>query len=153
MPSLDYEEIYSCFYGKAEAHGITLLPEELAIEFLNTWLHSSISRPEIRSLFSTCKLDDDLEELSFSLNVSLGEDYDKEFVTELLGLGIGIGWITRQTYSQNLSDMVFGSKEEKYYSQAAHGTFLRTLKHDWKKEMSQLICDHGSKWNGYLDNI
>ena len=46
---------------------------------------------------------------------------------------------------------MFGSKEEKFYSQSQHLSELRGLVNDSRKQQRRMIADRGYAWNSYLD--
>lgn len=52
--------------------------------------------------------------------------------------------------SLNVAQM-FGGKEEKFYSQAAHIAELRALNLEAEKELRSMIRDRGYFHNSYLD--
>ena len=121
MPSLNYEEIYS------------------------------INKPYIRRLFSELKLGDTVQELTYIMKYSVDDDFDAEFITDILGIGMVIEWITPKINSLNNTQQVFGSSEEKFYSQTNHLNGLKDLKKSLIKEQKNLIKDRGYIWNSYLD--
>lgn len=62
-----------------------------------------------------------------------------------------IEWITPKINSLNNTQQVFGSSEEKFYSQTNHLNGLKDLKKSLIKEQKNLIKDRGYIWNSYLD--
>ena len=124
MPSLNYEEIYSKFRLKAEAYDILQYREDDG---------------------------DTVQELTYIMKYSVDDDFDAEFITDILGIGMVIEWITPKINSLNNIQQVFGSSEEKFYSQTNHLNGLKDLKKSLIKEQKNLIKDRGYIWNSYLD--
>ena len=152
MPSLNYEEIYSKFRLKAEAYDILQYREDdVSAVFMPEYLHASINKPYIRRLFSELKLGDTVQELTYIMKYSVDDDFDAEFITDILGIGMVIEWITPKINSLNNTQQVFGSSEEKFYSQTNHLNGLKDLKKSLIKEQKNLIKDRGYIWNSYLD--
>lgn len=95
MPSLNYEEIYSKFRLKAEAYDILQYREDdVSAVFMPEYLHASINKPYIRRLFSELKLGDTVQELTYIMKYSVDDDFDAEFITDILGmkLSTSAGW-------------------------------------------------------------
>lgn len=115
------------------------------------YLHASINKPYIRRLFSELKLGDTVQELTYIMKYSVDDDFDAEFITDILGIGMVIEWITPKINSLNNTQQVFGSSEEKFYSQTNHLNGLKDLKKSLIKEQKNLIKDRGYIWNSYLD--
>ena len=152
MPSLNYEEIYSKFRLKAEAYDILQYREDdVSAVFMPEYLHASINKPYIRRLFYELKLGDTVQELTYIMKYSVDDDFDAEFITDILGIGMVIEWITPKINSLNNTQQVFGSSEEKFYSQTNHLNGLKDLKKSLIKEQKNLIKDRGYIWNSYLD--
>ena len=104
-----------------------------------------------RRLFSELKLGDTVQELTYIMKYSVDDDFDAEFITDILGIGMVIEWITPKINSLNNIQQVFGSSEEKFYSQTNHLNGLKDLKKSLIKEQKNLIKDRGYIWNSYLD--
>ena len=102
MPSLNYEEIYSKFRLKAESYDILQYREDdVSAVFMPEYLHASINKPYIRRLFSELKLGDTVQELTYIMKYSVDDDFDAEFITDILGIGMVIEWITPKINSLN----------------------------------------------------
>lgn len=150
MPSLDYEKFYSKFRLKASAYDLIDMNDDDVSVFLCEWLHSSINKPYIRRLFANITLDDLLQEMNFEMKYSTDDDFDKEFIMDIIGIGMVIEWITPKINSLNNIVQVFGSKEEKFYSQSNHLNELRNLKKSLINEQQSIIKERGYIWNSYL---
>lgn len=151
MASLEYNNIYSRLFSKIEAYDFIELPEEELNDFLCNWIHSASANPYVRRLFKTFNLDDELQEISYEMKYSVDDFSDIEFVTEVLSLGVVVAWLEPKINSINNIAQFFGSKEEKFYSQSAHISELRSLVNDSKKQQRRMIADRGYAWNSYLD--
>ena len=57
---------------------------------------------------------------------------------ELLAMGMTLAWLDQTLNSTELTLMMLGGKEEKFYSQSAHISELRALRADTLREMQQL---------------
>lgn len=151
MASLKYDEIYSSFYIKAEAYDLTEIKEENVTEFLSGWLHSAMSKPHIRRLFKTIDIDDEVQVIKYELKYSIDQDYDNDFLLDILGIGMLAEWIQPKIYSLTNIVQVYGSKEEKFYSQSGHLKTLQDIKKQLVRDQHSLVRDRGYIWNSYLD--
>ena len=151
MTSLDYNKIYSRLFSKIEAYDFIDLSEETLNEFLCNWVHSAAANPYVRRLFSSLTFDDKLEQLSYEMKYVVDEFADEEFTIEILTLGTAIAWLEPKINSITNINQFFGSKDEKWFSQASHLSELRGLLSDFKKQQRRMIADRGYAWNSYLD--
>jgi hypothetical protein len=151
MTSLNYNNIYSRLFSKIEAYDFIELSEDMLNEFLCNWIHSASANPYVRRLFKTFSLDDEVQEISYEMKYSVDDFSDTEFVTEVLTLGVVVAWLEPKVNSINNVMQMFGSKEEKFYSQSQHLSELRGLVNDSKKQQRRMIADRGYAWNTYLD--
>lgn len=151
MPSLKYDDVYSCLFSKIEAYDFIELPEDDLNDFLCSWLHSASSKPHVRKLFSTLSLQNDIKKLNYTMRYTVDEETDREFILEVLGLGMVVAWLEPKMNSVSNIAQMFGSKDGKWYSQANHLSELRALVKDAKTEQRRMIADRGSSWNTYLD--
>lgn len=151
MASIKYDEIYSKFYTKVEAYDILDLEKNILNEFLCNWIHSSMQKPYIRRLFSSLKFDDEIMTLTYEMNESIDEDFDKEFVIETASLGMVIEWLEPKIASITNIAQMFGSKEEKFYSEANHLRALIDLKDSLYQKQRKMIRDRGYSWNSYIN--
>ena len=150
MTSLKYDDVYSGFFSMVEAYDFIDLSDESVNEFLCNWLHSAVANSHVRKLFSSVGFHDETGELKFEMKYVVDEDSDKEFVLEILSLGIARNWLKKKVNSiTNISQLV-GSKDEKFYSQSQHLSELRALQADLRKQQRGMIADRGSAWNTYL---
>ena len=148
---LMYDKIYSRFFSKIEAYDFLELPEENLYSFLTEWLHSVIANPHVRKLFETFIIYDEVQEIKYKMKYTVDEFSDEEFLIEILSIGLIISWLEPRVNSINNVAQVFGSKEEKFYSQSQHLHELRALVKDSRIKQRRLIADRGYAWNPYLD--
>lgn len=151
MTSIDYNEIYQRFYTKVEAYDFLNLDEYTVNDFLCNWLHSSLSEPYIRQLFSSVVFDDDIMRLSYEMTNVHNEEMDRDFVIEILALGIAIKWMEPKVKSVLNTSNFYGSKEERTYSPASHLKQLQDTFSVMKKEQRRMIADRGYIKNAYTD--
>ena len=151
MTSLNYDKIYSRLFSKIEAYDFIELPEDDLNDFLCNWIHSASANPYVRRLFKTFSLDDEVLEISYEMKYSVDEFSDEEFITEIFALGVIVAWLEPKVNSINNIAQMFGSKEEKFYSQSQHISELRGLVNDSVKKQRRMIADRGYAWNTYLD--
>lgn len=151
MTSLNYNTIYSRLFSKIEAYDFIELSEDDLNGLLCDWIHSASANPYVRRLFKTFSLDDEIQEISYEIKYSVDDSADVEFITEILTLGVVIAWLEPKINSINNIAQMFGSKEEKFYSQSAHLSELQNLLNSCKKQQRRMIADRGYAWNSYLD--
>ena len=151
MTSLNYNTIYSRLFSKIEAYDFIELPEADLNELLCDWIHSASANPYVRRLFKTFSLDDEIQEISYEMKYSVDDSADAEFITEILTLGVVVAWLEPKINSINNIAQMFGSKEEKFYSQSAHLSELQNLLDNCQKKQRRMIADRGYAWNSYLD--
>lgn len=151
MASLNYNKIYSRLFSKIEAYDFIELSEDDLNELLCDWIHSASANPYVRRLFSTFSLDDEIQQITYEIKYSVDNFSDEEFVVEILTLGVVAAWLEPKINSINNIAQMFGSKEEKFYSQSQHLSELRALVNDSKKQQRRMIADRGYAWNSYLD--
>jgi len=151
MASIDYNKIYQGFYLQAEAFDFFQLDDNEAYEFQCSWLHAALRPTYIRRLFATIVFDDDVMRLTYEFKAPVDESEDEDFLVELLTLGMCIQWLTPKIYSFNNIKQMFGSKEEKYYSQSQHISEINNLLDSLRKRQRRLICDRGYIYNSYVN--
>lgn len=151
MTSLNFDVIYSRFLSKVQAYDFLDLSEYQINSFMYDWLKSSVSKPYIRRLFSSILIDAEAQSLSYEMIYSVDDSSDQDFVIEVLSIGMIIEWLEPKINSVlNISQM-FGSKEEKFYSQSAHLGELMSLRDTLYKKQRRMVTDRGYIWNSYLD--
>lgn len=145
---MKYEEIFSQFYLKETDPSLFKIPKEDAYDKMKGWMHSVAAMPNVRKKFSTLTLNDNIEELTFSLVDSVDEDSDKDFVKEVFAQGMVICWMRPQIERNINLAAVIGGKEEKSMlnNYKANIARLETL----EKNLKKFIRDYGYFNNDYL---
>ena len=130
-------------------------PKELSLdandllEIYTERLHSVVGKPRVRRLFSSLSLDDEIQEMTFTLNNSVDEESDKDFVLEILSLGMVIEWLQPQVDSVIHTSVMIGGKEEKKVLDN-HKNMIDRLD-SMKKEQNKMIRDYGYMYNSYIN--
>lgn len=151
MITLEFKEVYNSFHNKIDAYDfLELTPEEIDA-FEVDWLKTAGSKPYVRRLFSSYKFDKDSEVINFEMRYSVDEDADYDFVVEIMALGMCVEWLSPKVNSIDTIFQVYGSKEEKFYSQSSHLKEIRSLRDSWKNEQRKMIRDRGYCYNSYIE--
>ena len=124
------------------------LDEKDLLEIYTERLHSVVGKPRVRRLFSSISLDDEIQEMTFALNNSVDEESDKDFVLEILSLGMAIEWLQPQVDSVIHTSVMIGGKEEKKLLDN-HKNMIERLD-SMKKEQNKMIRDYGYMYNSYI---
>ena len=139
MPSIKYEAIYKRALTRINDLELATYTQDDFYEYLKEWLHTTSSAPLLRKKFSKYSLDDELMTLTFELNNSVDEDYDKNFVTSILAKGVIINYFpSKLEHSANLAVMIGGKEEKKLlgnYNQNMER--LKTLEREFERELSR----------------
>ena len=139
MPSIKYEAIYKRALTRINDLELATYTQDDFYEYLKEWLHTTSSAPLLRKKFSKYSLDDELMTLTFELNNSVDEEYDKNFVTSILAKGVIINCFpSKLEHSANLAVMIGGKEEKKLlgnYNQNMER--LKTLERDFERELSR----------------
>ena len=144
----EFEDIYSRFYLRVEDYNIVGLETYLVNEMMNGWMKSVLSQPYIRRLFDTLTIDEDVEQIEYTMKHPISEEEDKDFVEELIVLGMVAEWVSPKYHSTLLTSQFYSNNEQKYYSQANHMTELKDMYHRAKNDVRKLIRDRG-----YINNL
>lgn len=149
--TISYFNIFKRFHSKIEDYGlIGLLPSDVYAKE-REWLVSALSLPDVFRLFTQLERDDTVAELDYELDYTVNEAVDRDFVENVLAVGMVLSWTSiRLRSTLNLTQM-YGGKEEKFYSQSAHIAELRQVNHEALKELKGIIRDRGFFYNEYLD--
>lgn len=150
MASITYTEIYSRFYARVNDYKLATMPEDQWNEVAYSWLHSVASKPYVRRLFASISLDDEIQTMTYTLDVSVDDDTDEEFIKEVFSLGMIEVWVEPQLYNPLNTRQMFGSSAEKFYSQSSHISELRSLYSDAQAKLGRVISDWNVTWNSYL---
>ena len=63
----------------------------------------------VRRLFTVTSIDDDVEEFEYELREPLDDDSDKDFVEEVLALGMVESWLNPKYHSTLLMSQMFST--------------------------------------------
>lgn len=143
MASSEFEEIYSRFYLRVKDYDMSGMTERLAKDMLYGYIKNVISKPYVRRLFSTIAVDEDIEEIEYELKESLDEDSDKDFVEEVISLGMVEQWASPKYNSTLLTNQLLSNSEQKFYSQSAHLAEMKELLKKAQIDLRKLIRDRG----------
>lgn len=139
----EYTEIYSRFYMCVTDYKLAGLSERVANELLNGYLRRTSAMPMVRRLFETFAMDDDIEEIEYTLRVPLDDDSDKDFVEEILALGMILNWVSPQYHNVLNTSQLFTNSEQRFYSQSAHMSELKAMYEKAQSDLKKLIRDRG----------
>ena len=145
---LSYSTLFSRVLNKINDQKELSLDESDLLEIYTERLHSVVGKPRVRRLFSSISLDDEIQEMTFTLNNSVDEESDKDFVLEILSLGMAIEWLQPQVDSVIHTSVMIGGKEEKRVLDN-HKNMIERLD-SMKKEQNKMIRDYGYMYNSYI---
>ena len=145
---LSYSTLFSRVLNKINDPKELSLDENDLLEIYTERLHSVVGKPRVRRLFSSLSLDDEIQEMTFALNNSVDEESDKDFVLEILSLGMAIEWLQPQVDSIIHTSVMIGGKEEKKLLDN-HKNMIERLD-SMKKEQNKMIRDYGYMYNSYI---
>lgn len=145
---LSYYTLFSRVLNKINDPKELSLDENDLLEIYIERLHSVVGKPRVRRLFSSLSLDDEIQQMNFSLNNSVDEESDKDFVLEVLSLGMVIEWLQPQVDSMNYTIQMVGGKEEKMMQN--HYKPMQDRLYSIKKEQNKMIRDYGYMYNSYI---
>ncbi len=139
----EYGEIYSRFYLRVKDYEMVEIGEKLANEILNGYLRSVVSKPMVRRLFQSITMDDDVEEIEYVMREPLDDDSDKDFVEEVLSVGMVSAWSSPRYHSTLLTSQLLTNSEQRFFSQAAHLAEMKELYSKSQTDLRKLIRDRG----------
>lgn len=145
---LSYSTLFSRVLNKINDTKELSLDESDLLEIYTERLHSVVGKPRVRRLFFSLSLDDEIQEMTFTLNNSVDEESDKDFVLEILSLGMAIEWLQPQVDSVIHTSVMIGGKEEKKLLDN-HKNMIERLD-SMKKEQNKMIRDFGYMYNSYI---
>ena len=145
---LSYSTLFSRVLNKINDPKELSLDENDLLEIYTERLHSVVGKPRVRRLFSILSLDDEIQEMTFTLNNSVDEESDKDFVLEIMSLGMAIEWLQPQVDSVIHTSVMIGGKEEKKLLDN-HKNMIERLD-SMKKEQNKMIRDYGYMYNSYI---
>ena len=147
---LPYETVFSRTRGRINDPKELSLNENDLLEIYTERLNNVIGNPRVRRLFSSIVMDDEIQQIDFTLNNSVDETSDKAFVTNLFVLGMTIEWLQPQVDSLKATAAMVGTKEEKMMINP-HKTNMDRLD-NMKTELNKMIRDYGYMYNSYINS-
>ena len=148
--TLPYETVFSRTRGRINDPKELSLSEDDLLEIYTERLHNVISNPRVRRLFSSLTLNDLGEVIKFTLNNSVDETSDMDFVAGILVLGMTIEWLEPQVNSiLSVSDYLGTDKEKLLKS--SYKTNIDRLD-SLKTELNKKIRDYGYMYNSYINS-
>lgn len=147
---LPYETVFSRTRGRVNDPKELSLSENDLLDIYTERLHNVIGKPRVRRLFSSIVLDDEIQHIDFTLNDSVDEASDIDFVTDLLILGMTIEWLQPQVDSILHTSVMIGGKEEKKLLDN-HSNMIKRLD-SMKTELNKMIRDYGYMYNSYINS-
>lgn len=151
MASVDYEEIFSSFLGSVTDYKLASLDATEAYEIMKEYLHKALAERYVGRLFTSKKLDDDVQLFSFEMKYSIDDDSDREFVINALAKWMAYEWVHNKVNTTSLTAQFFGAKEQKYYAQQTHLSELQALESNLYIEAYNFIMRRGYIDNKYLE--
>ncbi|WP_462350111.1 hypothetical protein [Eubacterium ventriosum] len=147
---LPYETVFSRTRGRVNDPKELSLSENDLLDIYTERLHNVIGKPRVRRLFSSIAFDDEIQQIDFTLNNSVDEASDIDFVTDLLILGMTIEWLQPQVDSILHTSVMIGGKEEKKLLDN-HSNMIKRLD-SMKTELNKMIRDYGYMYNSYINS-
>lgn len=147
---LPYETVFSRTRGRVNDPKELSLSENDLLDIYTERLHNVIGKPRVRRLFSSIAFDDEIQQINFTLNNSVDEASDIDFVTDLLILGMTIEWLQPQVDSILHTSVMIGGKEEKKLLDN-HSNMIKRLD-NMKTELNKMIRDYGYMYNSYINS-
>ena len=135
-----YEKVYNRFLNSVTDFNLGDLDDYTLNEMLKSWLCSAIVNVRTSTDLSARNDEDEIFESDLT-------DLD----VELLAKGMTLAWLDQTLNSTELTLMMIGGKEERYYSQSAHIAELRALREDIRLEMKRLHSYDTYTNNSYFD--
>ena len=148
--TLPYEDIFSMFLSKITDYSFLEYDENFIRGRMVSWLHSSASSPRLRAKFSTFVLNDDEAVLSFSLRSSVSDEYDCDFVANVIALAMVISWLEPEVKNVLLTKQLLTGGDEKFFAQANHISQLEQMLMATKNEFKNILRDYGYLNNSYI---
>ena len=147
---LPYETVFSRTRGRINDPKELSLSENDLLEIYTERLHNVIGNPRVRRLFSSIVMDDEIQQIDFTLNNSVDEDSDIDFVTDLFVLGMTIEWLEPQVNSILSVLDYFGTDKEKLLKSPYKINIDRL--DSLKTELNKKIRDYGYMYNSYINS-
>lgn len=146
--TLSYEKIFSRYRGRIDDPKELSMNADDLLEICTERLHNVIGDPRVIAKFKNIELDDEIQQMNFSLKFSNGDFLDGEFIIKLLSLGMEIEWMKPQIDSIKYTVQMLGGKEEKMLQNNYKAMIERFDK--LNTEFSKQLGMHGYINNSYV---
>ena len=151
MTSISYDDIFGSFLENVTDYELASKTISEAYSIMTGYLHKAITNMYIHRLFSECKLNDDTQVFEYTIEHTVNDDIDREFVIMILGKGMVQAWVSPKVQSIMFTIQRMSDKERTHYSQSAHLKELQDLKANIESEIQRLIDGRGFIHNTYLE--
>lgn len=151
MASVDYDVIFSSFLGSVTDYNLASLEPTEAYESLTELLHKALADRYVARLFSSKKLDDEVQRFSYEMKYAIDPESDSEFVINALAKWMKYEWQSDKVNNISHEARLLASKEQKYYSEANHMNALISLRDTAYTEAYKFIMSRGYIDNKYLE--
>lgn len=146
---MDYEAVYNKFLSKIDDPKLISYDNRTLYEILNDYLSSTLAIPYVSKLFKTIKVDDDSEEIEYTLNIKIDDYLDEMFILDVLSKGMVIQWMTQKIDTALSVATIIGTKEEKMIRNEYKNNMAR-LK-ELKTELKKMIRDSNYINSSYIE--
>lgn len=139
MPSITYDDVYKRALSRIKDLELANYTESDFYDCLSEWLHGTIASPLLRKKFQSFSLDDEIMEIDFELTNSVDDDFDKNFVIDILAKGIVINYFPSKLEDAKNFMSWIGGKEEKIMANnySKNMERLKQLKKEYDLELSR----------------
>ena len=145
---ISYETVFSRARNKYYDPKEWSLNSDDLLEINVERLHSAFGDIRISKLFSSITLDDEMQQIDFSLRYPTNDFSDNEFVIELLALSFVIEGLRPQVVSvKNTAQMIGGKEEKKVLDN--HKDMIERLD-NLENKRYKIIRDRGYMYNSYI---
>lgn len=142
-----FEDIQSRFLVRVTDYEFAGMDEGLAVELMNSWVKSVLSQPMVRKLFDSIAIDDDAEQIEYEMREPWNEETDRDFVEELIALGMVNRWLEPKYHTTLNISQFFGNSEQKFYSQSAHNAELKAMYTKSQTDFRKLLRDRAYNYS------
>lgn len=111
--TLSYDKIFNSFLGLVTDYNLMSADEADVYAQMTEWMHGALSKPFTRRLFSQLSFDDAVQVLTYTMNNSVSEEEDEDFVVDIVAKGMVVEWAEPQVKKTTLIAQMFGGKEQK----------------------------------------
>lgn len=139
----DYNDIFGRFYQHAEDYKIVGLDQTIVDSLLAGYIKAVIAEPLVRRLFTDITIDEDVGEIEYTMRESIDDNFDQNFVEELVSRGMVVQWLAPQYYSMKNSLQFITNSDQRFFSQANHMTELKGMLNKAYVDFRKYMRDKG----------